>query len=201
MSKWPAPLHLEENQLIAEDIIRKLSKVYTGILPSIYEREDIAQECWMFALQGAPLYDHTRSSFKTFLYLYLVDNLNMLRRSTFDRKISCKRCNGVSDTCKSCRKQRERNADKRRLATAEQLNMIDHSEAFVTHEDMVLDEVVLREFEELLNCRLPPSVRGDFLRLQDGAKLDAGRRKRVRYFLKRIINGGKEQSEVGEGRA
>ncbi len=186
--EWPKPLHIEANRLVAEEVIGKLSRVYRSMLPPYYDVEDIQQECWVYVLEAVKIYKAERASLKTFLYLYVVDRLNMLRRATVDRKVKCAKCFGGDINCKSCRKQRERNETKKKLASPAPLDGVSPS-SLMTDDTIVLDEVVLNEFEELVNCKLPPAVRGDFLRMKDGAKVAQNKREKVREFLKGFING------------
>ena len=164
------PKGLNEKQVI--DTITKIAKrlapkfVFAG-----YEVEDIEQEAFLIGVSGLKNYDPSRP-LENFMFTHINNRLKTFKRDNYYRM----------DYGTNAQKIQER---KKSLLEPVSLDSI----YAIYKINEVGDEAYLKEILDLIDQRLPPNLRGDYLKLQSNAPLSKPRKRNIIEVIEKIING------------
>ncbi len=164
------PEGLDEQKVI--DTILKISKrlapkyVFSG-----YDIEDIEQEAFLIGVSGLDKYDPSRP-LENFMYTHINNRLKTFKRNNYYRM----------DYGSSAQKLQDR---KRSLLEPLSLDNIFN----VCARDHIASDAHLNEILEIIDRKLPSSLRQDYLKLQSNSPLPKSRKAAIIEVIERIING------------
>lgn len=200
------PNHTAES--VMADILHVTTALAKNMRFGYHEIEDLKQEGFIFAINGLPEYDPTKSSLRTFLYTHIRFRFINLKRKQYQRlSPPCSQCvfccessrnclDIPSSTClefsekDECTKYRgwlKRNARKR--------NLMDTGDGTTTHNEFChsvlheYDEVDIKEILEIIDVHLPSKLRVDFCRMRDGVGVSKKQRLEVEKAILEICGG------------
>jgi hypothetical protein len=149
--------HLE----IITEIARKLAPKFRF---AYYDTEDIVQEGILLGLDALKRWDGIRP-IENFLYTHIRNRLGTLKRDKYFRLDK-----GAPSKIQE---------DKKRLLDASDIGICQpHSSNSISYVDSIFS---------IIDERLPASLRGDYLRYRDGAKLTGARKAHIIRSLKLIL--------------
>ncbi len=162
----------------ASEVISELAPHYTF---GYYDVDDIRQECFIFVIEALEKYDEAKP-LKPFLRVHLTYRLLNLIRNKFRRSDSpCRLCHDAKDGvsghpdgqfCKKYLLWKKRNADKSSLASPKDINEID--QGVTQYSENSLDKISSQELFDLIDMKLSPQLRADYLKMRSGVKISKG---------------------------
>lgn len=190
------PAGLTEEMLLKriDAVINNLAHNYVF---GYYDLDDIKQEARIFVLKEFHRYDESRP-LENFVYTIAKTRLINLIRNKYHRSDPpCKNCHGEidgqtqHDNGKYCEKYlawKKRNADKAGLVNALDISNIDDTEESNTKlPDQISENIAKTEIFNLIDVKLPASMRADYLKMWAGLSINKVRRdaiiKTIRDFL------------------
>lgn len=188
------PSGMTEEQVLREikQIVDKISPTYTF---GYYDLEDIKQEATIEALSVLPSYDTTRP-LANFLFVHIKRRLLNLRRNKYKRTDApCSLCHNhrhhEHENGKMCKKYvnwKKNNSTKANLTHPLTIHHINEdTESNVEIADTISKEIANNELRELINTKLDPSLRNDYLRMLAREKIPKVRRKKVEVAIREIV--------------
>lgn len=196
------PAGMTEAQVLAdiEKVIHEFADSYTF---GYYELEDIQQEARMEAIKALPKYDPMDKDGKptrplaNFLFAHVKNRILNLRRNKYKRTDPpCNLCHNNRQAehtdGKICRKYivwKKRNSTKANLTRPLTLDGIsEEGEPSIAVDDKVPNSANINELRELINEKLDPAIRLDYLRILAKEKIPKTRREQVEAAIREIIN-------------
>jgi len=193
------------------EVIRIINKV-CGRLSSkftfgYHEREDIAQQAFIFGIEGLSSYDDTRP-LENFLWVHIKNRLCTFKRDNYERPNKpCLRCksnnydkssdNNIHDVCKEyddimeCKLYngwRSRNTSKKNiLKTVELDNVQGDRENHLKNTGGVDDLVCEKEMTTIIDRHLPNILRPDYLKMISGILVPSHKRLKVQAAILEIM--------------
>lgn len=147
-----------------------------------YTPEDIKSECYIFALQALPKYDHNRP-LVNFLYVHIRNRLTNLRRDKLFRPE--KKMLEIKDSENESDQKLFQGYVARNVAKQSLINPIDiynHANS-ITGSDPCQDESDRNEIIGILDGLVPPQFRREWLRLRLGLNVSS---QRARYLFQHL---------------
>jgi hypothetical protein len=195
------PKGMTEQEVI--DIIEKVANEFgKSFAFGYYELDDIKQEIRMESIKILPLYDpmdkdgNPTRPLANFLYRNAMNKvLNLWRNKCQRRDAPCKLCHEGREYehpngkhCHKYLKWRKLNSTKAHLTRPLTLCGIDEeSESNIATKDFTAESVDANELREIINKKLNPSLRTDYLRMLAKEKIPSTRRKIVEEAIKEIL--------------
>lgn len=167
-------------------VANNLAPLYTF---GYYDKDDIAQEAIIIALEVLDKYDPKKSALETFLYIHLNNRLKNLRRDRFQRTdYICPQCNNSNDDCENCYHRKQAIQTKKNLLCPISIdNVRAQSESNLHTENDPHIEAELNELLFLIDLHLPVDLRADYLRMRDGVSISKSRRDFIELKICEII--------------
>ena len=161
------PNNMTEDQVV--DIITKVAhRLAPKFTFAFYETEDIEQEAFMLGVEALARYDEGKP-LENFLYTHISNRLKNFKRDNYYR-FDHGDAQKIQDRKKSI------------LDAAD----IDNFK-FISAEDEVSDYVHMKEVSDLIDRKLPASLRSDYLRLKSNTPLPKNRRDHIIHVIEQII--------------
>lgn len=186
------------------DIIEKVANEFgKSFAFGYYELDDIKQEIRMESLKVLPLYNpidkdgNKTRPLANFLYRNAMNKILNLWRNKYQRRDSpCKLCHEGRQNehtngkyCTKYLRWKKLNSTKAHLTRPLTLSGIDEeTESNIATKDFTAENVNANEFKEIINKKLHPSLRTDYLRMLAKEKIPSTRRKLVEDAIKEIIS-------------
>jgi len=164
-----------------EEAIKTIMKVSKRLAPkyvfATYEIEDIEQEAFLIGIAGLEKYDKSRP-LENFMYTHINNRLKTFKRDNYYRLDYGTAAQKIQDRKKSL------------------LEPI-HIDALynICTPDTIDSEAQINETLKLIDEKLPPHLRRDYLKLKQNAPLPKGRKAIIIDTIEKIING--EYDEEG----
>lgn len=164
-----------------EEALRVIMKVAKRLAPkyvfATYEVEDIEQEAFLIGIAGLEKYDQNRP-LENFMYTHINNRLKTFKRDNYYRLDYGTAAQKIQDRKKSL------------------LEPI-HIDALynICTPDNIDSEAQINETLRLIDEKLPPHLRRDYLKLRQNAPLPKGRKAIIVDTIEQIING--EYDEEG----
>jgi DNA-directed RNA polymerase specialized sigma24 family protein len=193
------PKGMTEEQLIeiVDSIIKRLSSTYSF---GYYQSQDIAQECWLLAIDGLERYDGERC-LENFLFIHIKNRLLNLKRNKFSRNdIPCKKCphyrpkEYFDDKCDFFEKRmdckefatwKQRNHLKRELCSSNyNVDTYDNLDAQADVEQ----ETEINELRALIDKKLDINLRADYLKMRAGVTIPKAKKELIENEIRAIIS-------------
>lgn len=196
------PAGMTEAQVLAdiEKVIHEFASSYTF---GYYELEDIQQEARMEAINALPKYNpldkdgNPTRPLTNFLFIHVRNRILNLRRKKYKRTDPpCNICHNnrqnEHEDGKICRKYivwKKRNSMKANLTRPLTLDGIsEEGEPSIAVDDKVPNMANINELREMINEKLDPSLRSDYLRILAKEKIPKARRTAVEAAIKEIVS-------------
>ncbi len=192
------------------DAIHKVSEVLCNkfTFPDC-DKDDVHQEIALHAIDllNTGKYDPSRP-LAPLLYRHASNRLSNRTRDRISRRDPpCKRCSEgdpcgpEGQVCDRFKKWSERNATKARLMSPHGFDLIrDEGERSMRLVDTIAADASASELSTLIDAELPLDLRADYLRLLDGVKVPAARRRQLqRAVLEILEEHGLTREELGLG--
>ena len=161
------PSNMSEQEVI--DVITKVSESLSNKFTfAFYTTEDIKQEAFIMGMEGLDRYDENKP-LENFMYVHIGNRLKNFKRDNYFRQ----------DEGKAERAQR------RKKSLLEPANLENFSVA--RQEDDVLSRISNSELAEIVQKKVPASMRSDFLRLCAGVSISKSRKLEIESIIRRII--------------
>lgn len=195
----PAGMTEEEVLLNIEKVVKEFSDSYTF---GYYELEDIQQEARVEALKALPKYDPLDANGKptrplaNFLYAHVKNRLLNLRRNKYKRTDPpCNLCHNNRQAehidGKVCKKYiiwKKRNSMKANLTRPLTLDGIsEDGEPSIAVDGKVPNMANINDLRQMINDKLDPALRIDYLRILAKEKIPKSRQEAVEQAIKEII--------------
>ena len=164
------PKGMNEQEVV--DTILKISKrlapkyVFSG-----YDIEDIEQEAFLIGMKGLDKYDPSRP-LVNFMYTHVNNRLKTFKRDNYYRLDYGSGAQKIQDQKKSL---------------LEPLSI--DSIYGICYADSIVSDLHINELLDLIDRKLPSSLRRDYLKLQCNAPLPKGRKAHIIEIIQKIING------------
>lgn len=179
------------------EVLATIRKVVNTLAPNFvfgpYDLDDIKQEATLIALQGLEFYD-SRRPLENFLMVRVRRRLINFRRDKLHRNDPpCRTCaaggfcTGAQPRahCAAFAAWLKRNTAKSRLMCPTHFDS--HQDDCLRQDSTVVDDAHLREVLRAIDAHLPVELRGDYLRMREGAPVSAAQRARVREAVREIV--------------
>tara|TARA_Y100000296_G_scaffold21208_1_gene25101 strand:+ start:113 stop:622 length:510 start_codon:yes stop_codon:yes gene_type:complete len=166
------PDNLDETTVL--DTIDKIaSKLAPRFVFASYEVEDIKQEAFLMGIEALERYDSSKP-LENFLYAHINNRLKNFKRDNYYRFD-------------------HGNAQQIQGRKKSLMEPIDISNIhFIATRDTTVEEAHMLEILDLIDKKLPASLRGDYLRLQSNSPLPKGRKAHIIAVIESIIEGDYE---------
>lgn len=185
-----------------EELIQIIDKAIKGLCSKFrfgyFEKEDLEQEGWKFAIEGLEKYDNKRP-LENFLRVHIRNQFINLKRNKFSRydppclscpfydpecKQSDNKCSEFvnKDDCKKWASWKKRNAAKSGLMRPMDIDSV--TEDDLESDIQFINSLNLSAIHKKINAELPTELRGDFLRMLDGVYIPKHKKDKVREFIK-----------------
>tara|TARA_R100001443_G_scaffold4277_5_gene12706 strand:- start:92 stop:613 length:522 start_codon:yes stop_codon:yes gene_type:complete len=170
------PDGIDEEKAI--EVILKISKrLAPKYVFATYEIEDIEQEAFLIGVAGLAKYDKSRP-LENFMYTHINNRLKTFKRDNYYRLDYGSAAQKIQDRKKSL------------------LEPIDIDALYnICTPDNIGSQAHLNEVLKLIDEKLPPHLRRDYLKLRHNAPLPKGRKAIIIGVIENIING--EHDEKG----
>ena len=169
MKKEKKPDGLSEQETV-DVITRVAKKLAPKFVFASYEAEDIEQEAFLMGIEGLARYDSSKP-LENFMYTHINNRLKNFKRDNYYR-FDYGNAQKIQDRKKNL------------------LEPLDITALYsVSTEDETITNAHLTEMIDLIDRKLPPELRGDYLRLQANSSLPKGRKATVIQAIEDIING------------
>lgn len=173
-----------------------------------YSFEDMMQEGRIFAMTAISKYDPSKgASLSTFIFNHVKNRFINLVRDKFNRtqppclmckyntkKRKCKKYFDKTECDKWC-KWRDNNTVRRNLINTYQISQ-SHADSIIDGDIHVAEKLANQEILNFVDRRVPISVRADYRRYIDGAKLSKLKRLKVERIIKKILVGWINAEEI-----
>lgn len=166
--KIPDGLNEEEVIETIMGIAKRLAPKYVF---ATYEKDDIEQEAFLIGIAGLENYDSSRP-LANFMYTHINNRLKTFKRDNYFRL-------DYGTTAQKIQEQ------KRRLLEPGDIMSFYH----ISTADASLSEVQIQEMLDLIDEKLPSSLRRDYLKIQSNAPITKDKRSAVISAIQKIING------------
>lgn len=187
-----------------EQVIKIVEKALSGLCSKFrfgyFEKEDMEQEGWLFAIDALERYSSEKGELENFLRVHVRNHFMNLKRNKFSRyeppcitcpfydpecKKSTNKCSEFlnKDDCDKWSAWKKRNAAKSGLIRPLDIDSV--SEEDLSNEEF-LSHINLSSILKKINDTLPVDLRSDFLKMMDGISVPKPKKERVRQFLKDI---------------
>ena len=134
-----------------------------------YEPDDIKQEAYLLAFDCLKIWDEAKGEFEHFLNHYLFCRLkNLVRNLQY-------KASKYTDIHKAVMNA----SDITEISVEEQQGLVDR--------DNVVQNLEVDELVKKIDYYLPVALRRDYLRLKAGVKINRGRAKKIRLFIKTLL--------------
>lgn len=185
------------------EVIEIIDKAISGLCYKFrfgyFEKEDLEQEGWVFAIDALERYDGKRP-LANFLRVHIRNRFISLKRDKFHRydppcitcpfydpecKKSTNKCAEFvnKDDCDKWEAWKKRNAAKSGLMKPIDINGVEQD---LEVEAEFLNSLNLAAIHKKINSKLPIELRGDFLRMLDGVYIPKQRKDKVRDYIKEM---------------
>ena len=164
------PEGVDEQHVV--DTIQKIAERLASkyVFPG-YEADDIKQEAFIIGMDGLKKYDPSRP-LENFMYTHINNRLKTFKRNNYYRMDYGSAAQKLQDRKKSL------------------LEPVSIDSLFVIYiQDHIISDAHLNEVLDLIDRKLPPELRRDYLKLQSDAPLPKGRRALITEVIEDIING------------
>jgi DNA-directed RNA polymerase specialized sigma24 family protein len=163
-----------------EEVVETITKIAKRLAPkyvfATYEREDIEQEAFLIGIAGLEKYDASRP-LANFMYTHINNRLKTFKRDNYYRL-------DYGTTAQKIQEQ------KRRLLEPGDIGCFYH----ISTPDASLSDIQIKEMLELIDEKLPSSLRRDYLKIQSNAPISKEKRSAVIEVIQKILN--EDQSDV-----
>lgn len=157
-------------------------------------REDIEQECWVFGLKAYKGWNKEKGEPGPYIRRHLENKLRNLHRDLVTRnEPPCRACRAErfeecpksegNDGCRSHQRWAKVNSAKAHLSRP---GGVEGPEKHYTHDDTLDKE----ELQALINEKIPPSLRSDYLRMVEGVKIPYERQRKIKVYLEGLDGEG-----------
>jgi len=170
----PDGINEEEAYKVIMRVAKRLAPKYVF---ATYEVEDIEQEAFLIGVAGLEKYDKSRP-LENFMYTHINNRLKTFKRDNYYRLDYGSAAQKIQD---------------RKKSLLEPINL-DALYNICTPNNTDI-EAQLNEILQLIDEKLPPGLRRDYLKLKHNAPLPKGRKAIIVSTIKKIVNG--ENDEEG----
>ena len=161
--------------LTEDEVVGVITKIARRLAPKFtfasYDVEDIEQEAFLIGIAGLEKYDPSRP-LENFMYTHISNRLKTFKRDNYYRL----------DYGSNAQKIQDR---KRRLLEPMDIEALYN----VCTTDNTHAEAHLRETLDIIDKKLPPDLRRDYLKLQSNSPLPKGRKAHIIKTIENILNG------------
>ncbi len=149
-----------------------------------YDYEDMIQEATIIAMEALPRYDG-RVPLENFLSVHINNRLKNLKRDKYYRpfELCCEKC----DCPKCSKKTKQRNSKKNIIEAIDIGGVKDESESRMRYESDLLEDIYIREIQDLIDQSLAPELREDYLKYKAGVTLPTARKRNIELAILSII--------------
>lgn len=190
--------------LTEEEVLNIMAKTVAYLAPSFrfgyFDTEDMKQEGTIFCLEALDSFrfekscqDDVGDALLTFLKTHVRWRFLNMRRKQLTRLepplCSCELCKEDSSNRLDCKKYS--NWVKRNMAKKSLMEPFDVQEVYNSDVSFTTDielDILSADVIEVLNHRVPSSIRGDYRRFIEGVSLPKNRREKLINEIKEIIN-------------
>lgn len=154
------------NNLTQEELMYKMEGVINRIAPKYtfngYDVDDIKQEAFMICVDALERYDEKRP-LENFLSVHLSNRLKNFVRDNYY----------VSST----------DEDKKKLLTPKMMGTDD----IISENEELIDPMEKKEIEKIIDSKLPPQYRSDYLKISSGVYVNKKRREEITQIILDIL--------------
>lgn len=169
---------------IIQKIMNRLAPKFTF---GHYGVDDIKQEIFILAVEGLEKYDKERGAISTYLYHYVNSRIKNFKRDNFFRQeYKCAQCSCKDPYCDRCIKRQWKMQRKSGLLEPRDIHVITEDSSIVVHHDY-LEDLAIKELQDIINRELPVSMREDYLRMTEGMYVHKRKRAEIETILHGII--------------
>jgi len=182
-------------------IIAKISKSLSYKFRfGFYDNLDIEQESFILAMDALDRYDGKRP-LENFLRVHIKNRLCNYKRDNFQRtyelKCKCKLCKKKVDhevrlKCNSYKQWYFRNLEKKNILLPLSLDhekICENNERNLSKSDDLLESLSQKEIFNIIDQKLPVSMRVDYIKMKNGIKLSKQREQEILTQIRKILNG------------
>lgn len=160
------PENVTEQQFV--EIVQRIAKrISHRYVFTSYEPCDIEQEAFLIAVEGLDRYNSSKP-LENFLYVHINNRLKNLKRKVYYR-IETGEAQKIQDV-------------KRHILEAVDIDATQNAS-----NDCISSEANIKEILNLIDEKLPPSLRGDYLRIKNKGKITKARKNKVVKAIDNII--------------
>lgn len=171
------PENVTEQQFV--DIVQKIAKrISHRYVFTSYEPCDIEQEAFLIAVEGLERYDSSKP-LENFLYVHINNRLKNLKRKVYYR-IETGEAQKIQDVKKHI------------------LEAVDIDSTQSASSVCISSEANIKEILQLIDERLPSSLRGDYLRLKNKGKITKARKHKITRAIENIIGDYFDMEDINE---
>jgi DNA-directed RNA polymerase specialized sigma subunit len=195
----PKGMNEEEILEVIERVVNRLAYKFRF---GYHDVNDLKQQGRLYAIQGMDSYDESRP-LENFLWTHVRNRLFNFKRDNLVRPSSpcdnClqssflsaeRRCEKYGDPleCKIYYNWWVRNQTKRNIMEPIELSQVrDEEESGMRVKDTILDEIICKEIQELIEQRLPIHLRRDWLLCLHGSKISKSNRDKLKEAIDTIL--------------
>lgn len=193
------PQGFSENQVV-KVIEKALSGLCSKFRFGYFEKEDMEQEGWVFAIDALERYSEDKGVLENYLRVHIRNRFITLRRDKLSRyeppcvncpfydpenKLSINKCSEFlnKDDCDKWSAWKKRNAAKTGLIRPLDISSV--SDDDLTNEEF-FNSINLSSILKKIDKQLPMELRSDFLKMLDGVPVPKQKKEKVREFLEQI---------------
>lgn len=172
-----------------------------------YDRQDMKQQGWQFALEAIPKYRPSKGQLSTFLTTHIRNRFINLKRDKFERHLPpCKNCpfyKAEHDICEAFDSKshcdrweiyNSRNLAKRSLIN----NNTDFENDNEPHHSLqLMEELHQSELIEYIDRNIPQEYRKEYRKLLDGVKLGKTKQEKLLDLIREILQVKREEDKDG----
>lgn len=175
-----------------EEALPTIQKIANKLAPNYvfgyYDVDDIKQEAILMGLEALSRYDESRP-LENFMRIHIKNRLITFKRDNFCRyNHVCGYCNNKSSDCQHCKNhEKYRESKKNIIEPLDISNIDDESEPNMHDKFDLINEIIKKEINFLIDKYLPIEYRTDYLKVRDGVYVSKKRRNEIYEIVKDII--------------
>lgn len=184
-----------------EEVIALIQKISTRLSNKFkfgyHTKEDIAQQGFIFGMQGLQKYDNKRP-LENFLWVHIRNRLKNYKRDEYERPDNpCENCIQYSDECNkhddvmACKVYSNwyyRNQTKKNLMNPIGLSSVDDvQEQYMRTCDVADDMASYAELKQILDDHLPLEYRADYLKMTTSVYVPKHKREKIQSIIIEIL--------------
>ena len=191
--------------LTKEQVVQIINKALSGLCEKFrfgyFDKDEMFQEGWLFAMKALEKYDPKKAVLENFLRVHIRNRFINLKRNKFSRKeppcVSCpfydpeclksdNKCAEFmnKDDCDKWAAWRKRNTSKAGLMRPIDIDSVTEDEG--PTDNFFLNKMNLAELKRKIDDAMPVELRGDYLRMMDGVYVSKQKKDKIKEFLREL---------------